>query len=299
MKIFMTGGTGFVGRHLADRLVTEGHEVTVLSRGPWKQASSERSLRFVQGDPSLKGPWQGEVTDHEVLINLAGASIFGRWTTERKKLLYETRILTTRNLVEAIRPGKDTVLFSTSAVGYYGPHGDEELDESSPPGEDFLANLAQDWEAEALRAREKEVRVVITRFGIVLGRDGGALQQMVAPFRLLAGGPMGSGLQWISWIHMEDLMGAYVHLLTQPDLSGPFNFTAPQPQQNRDLAKILGKVLGRPSWMPAPAFMIKLALGEFGSVLLEGQRVLPKKLLDSGFAFHYSQLEMALQDLLG
>jgi uncharacterized protein (TIGR01777 family) len=299
MKIFMTGGTGFVGRHLADRLVTEGHEVTVLSRGPWKQASSERSLRFVQGDPSLKGPWQGEVTDHEVLINLAGASIFGRWTTERKKLLYETRILTTRNLVEAIRPGKDTVLFSTSAVGYYGPHGDEELDESSPPGQDFLANLAQDWEAEALRAREKEVRVVITRFGIVLGRDGGALQQMVAPFRLLAGGPMGSGLQWISWIHMEDLMGAYVHLLTQPDLSGPFNFTAPQPQQNRDLAKILGKVLGRPSWMPAPAFMIKLALGEFGSVLLEGQRVLPKKLLDSGFAFHYSQLEMALQDLLG
>jgi uncharacterized protein (TIGR01777 family) len=238
------------------------------------------------------------VKDHPVLINLAGSSIFGRWSQEYKKQLRESRILTTRNLVEAIRPGSDTVLFSASGVGYYGFHDDEELDESSPPGDDFLAGLSSDWEAEALAAEKKGVRVVITRFGIVLGKTGGALQQMIAPFRWSAGGPIGDGRQWFSWIHVRDLVEAFVHLLARGELKGPFNFTAPHPLRNKDFSSLLGRVMGRPSWLPAPAFMIRLVLGEFGSVILKGQRVVPTRLMAAGFRFAHPEAEGALRDLL-
>jgi uncharacterized protein (TIGR01777 family) len=298
MKILITGGTGFVGRNLCARLAEEGHEITVLTRGTPKGVAAA-GVNFLESDPTQKGPWQDAVAGKDVLINLAGASIFGRWTPERKELLRNSRILTTRNLTEAISPGSGALLLSTSAVGYYGFHGDEELDESSPPGEDFLARLAQDWEAEAIGAREKGARVVIMRFGIVLGRDGGALQQMVTPFRLFVGGPLGKGLQWISWIHMNDLVAAFLHVMAHPDLFDRVNLTAPNPVQNRELSRTLGKVLGRPSWMPAPAFMMKIVLGEFGSVILEGQRVLPRTLLESGFSFQFPKLEAALRDLVG
>jgi uncharacterized protein (TIGR01777 family) len=190
------------------------------------------------------------------------------------------------------------VLFSTSAVGYYGFHEDDELDESSPPGDDFLATLGEEWESEAMRAQQKGARVVITRFGIVLGRGGGALQQMVTPFRRFVGGPLGSGRQWLSWIHMDDLVHAFIHLLGSPNHTGPFNVTTPCPVRNRDFAKILGRVLRRPSSMPTPALVIRLVLGEFGSVILKGQRVIPKRLLESGFSFRFPQLEEALRNLL-
>ena len=296
MKIFITGGTGFVGRDLSARLSAEGHQVTVLTRGASRSRTD--ALRFIQGDPTHPGPWQEEAAQHDVLINLAGTSIFGRWSPEYKRRLRESRILTTRHLVEAMPSGGKFTLISTSAVGYYGFHADEALDESSSPGKDFLATLSVDWEAEAMKAADKGARVVVTRFGIVLGRDGGALDQMLTPFRWFVGGPIGSGRQWFSWIHMQDLVGAFVHLLAHPELSGPFNFTAPNPVRNGELAKALGKVLGRPSWMPAPAFMLKLVLGEFGSVILEGQRVLPRRLLESGFSFRFSGIEEALRDLL-
>ena len=300
MKILITGGTGFVGTQLTSRLLKEGHEITVLTRSPKGNEKKTPNLSFLQGDPAMKGAWQAAINDHNVVINLAGASIFSKWTEQTKRAIRESRIFTTRNLVEGMDPerARDTIFFSTSAVGYYGFHGDEELTEDSPPGSDFLARIATEWEAEALKAREKGSRVVITRFGIVLGRGGGALSQMIAPFRKFVGGPIGTGQQWFSWVHMEDLTEAFVFLMRRPEISGPVNLCSPHPLRNADLARALGKVLRRPSLIPAPGFMIKLILGEFGSVILEGQRVVPKRLLESGFVFKYPEIEKALENLV-
>ena len=300
MKIFITGGTGFVGRHLVSRFIGEGHTVTVLSRSEKGSGRLPGGTSIVLGDPTEAGAWQDSVKGQDCIINLAGTSLFSRWTPEAKKLIRESRISTTRNIVDAIEPseGKDVALFSTSAVGYYGFHGDEELAEESPPGDDFLARVAVEWENEALRAEERGTRVVITRFGIVLGEKGGALGQMISIFRKYLGGPLGSGKQWFSWIHMGDLVGAFIFLMAHREISGPVNLTSPTPIRNEELAMALGKVMHRPSFLPAPGFMLKLLLGEFGSVLLEGQRVIPRKLLDSGYAFIYPEIEGALQSLI-
>lgn len=292
MKILMTGGTGFVGSNLTARLLEDGHELTVLTR---QIPAGLPAVRAVECDPAVPGPWQAEVAAHDAVINLAGASIFRRWTKKYRQVLRDSRLLTTRNLVEAM---SGQTLISASAVGYYGFHGEEELTESDGPGDDFLAGLCRDWEAAALEAKGKGSRVVLARLGIVLGRDGGALLQMVRPFRLHAGGRLGSGRQWFSWIHVHDLLEALVHLLSKQDLEGPVNLTAPNPVTNRELAASIGKALGRRSWLPAPGFAIKAALGKFGSVILEGQRVLPKRLSESGFGFGFSGIEAALQDLL-
>ena len=298
MRVLITGGSGFVGRALCDHLVHNGHQVTVLTRGKDSPAASDRPISFVHGDPTQAGPWQDHAHSHDVLINLAGASIFGRWNEKKKKHIHESRILTTRNLVDAIPGVSSQTLISASAVGYYGFHKDEQLDETSEPGDDFLARVAKDWEAEARKASEKGTRVAIARFGIVLGKGGGALEQMVTPFKLFAGGPLGDGKQWLSWIHLLDLVNAVRHLMDRGNLDGPFNFTAPGPATNRDFSRTLGRVLGRPSWLPAPGFMVKTVLGEFGSVILKGQRVSPKRLLDSGFMFQFPTIEEALRDLL-
>ncbi len=299
MKVLITGGTGFVGTSLSSRLVQDGHGVTILTRSSKDLSRSKPGISYLQGDPTVTGPWQENVKNFDAIINLAGATIFSRWTDDSKRAIRESRMSTTRNLVEAIpsSPGKNITLFSTSAVGYYGFHGDEELVEESPPGNDFLARLAIDWEGEALKAKEKGTRVVTTRFGIVLGEKGGALGQMVPLFKKFIGGPIGSGKQWFSWVHVKDLAEAFVFLMKHPEISGPVNFCAPHPVRNKDLAKALGKVLHRPSFMPAPGFMIKLVLGEFGSVILEGQRVVPRRLLDHGFVFQYPNIDKALQSL--
>jgi len=301
MKILITGGTGFVGAQLTSWLLRKGHEVTVLSRFPKESKGEIPSVSYLQSDPTEKGNWQSVINDHDVIINLAGASIFRRWTEETKRAIRESRILTTRNIVEGINPNraKSMTLFSTSAVGYYGFHGDEELTEDSSPGDDFLARMAVEWEEEALKAREKGSRVVITRFGIVLGKGGGALSQMIPLFRKFVGGPIGSGLQWFSWVHMEDLTEAFIFLLARPQISGPVNLCSPNPVRNRDLAKALGEVLKRPSFIPAPGFMIRLVLAEFGSVILEGQRVIPRRLLESGFVFRYPDIGKALENIIG
>jgi hypothetical protein len=299
MKVLMTGGTGFVGTSLSSRLVQDGHGVTILTRSSKDLSRSKPGISYLQGDPTVKGPWQENVKNFDAIINLAGASIFSRWTDDHKRAIRESRMGTTQNLVEAIPSSLDKkiTLFSTSAVGYYGFHGDEELIEESPPGNDFLARLSIDWEGEALKAKEKGARVVITRFGIVLGEKGGALGQMVPLFKKFVGGPIGGGKQWFSWIHIKDLAEAFVFLMKHPEISGPMNLCAPNPVRNKDLAKTLGKVLHRPSFMPAPGFMIKLFLGEFGSVILEGQRVVPRRLLDHGFVFQYPDIGKALQSL--
>ncbi len=299
MKIFMTGGTGFVGTYLAGQLIREGHKVTILTPSLTGAELKMEGLTYLAGNPTIKGPWQESVRAHEVIINLAGASIFSRWTEAQKKILLSSRIDTTRHLVEALpNDSKHITFFSTSAVGYYGFHEDEELTESSPAGDDFLAHLARDWEVEALRAQTKGARVILTRFGIVLGKNGGALGQMIPLFKYFIGGPLGSGRQWFSWVHMADLAQAFIFLLAHKEISGAINLCSPNPVRNKDLGKAIGKVLHRPSFLPAPGFMIELILGEFGSVLLRGQRVIPRRLLDASFKFRYPDIEAALKSVI-
>jgi uncharacterized protein (TIGR01777 family) len=298
MKFFITGGTGFVGKGLTQRLKEAGHEVTLLTRSLRKFGSHPPEISLVEGDPTRKGEWQKFVQEHDVVINLAGASIFSRWTAEMKRVLRESRILTTRNLVETLDGSRVKTFFSASAVGYYGFHEDEELTELSTSGKDFLAQLAFDWEKEARKAEGYGIRVVLTRFGIVLGEEGGALGQMIPMFKKYLGGPLGGGRQWFSWIHRDDLTQAFLFLLEKRETSGPVNFTAPNPVRNRDLAAALGKVLNRPAMLSAPGFVLQLVLGEFGSILLKGQKVIPQKLLQSGFQFRYPKIEEALEEIL-
>jgi uncharacterized protein (TIGR01777 family) len=282
-------------------LIQDGNEVTILTRSEKGPEKGVKGVSYLQGDPTQKGPWQEAIKDHDAIINLAGASIFSKWTDEHKKAIRESRVRTTRNIVEGIpsHPEKKITFFSTSAVGYYGFCGDEELTEASPPGNDFLARIAVEWEGEALKAVEKSARVVITRFGIVMGEKGGALSQMIPLFKKYIGGPIGSGKQWFSWVHIKDLAEAFTFLLKHPEISGSVNVCSPNPVRNRDLAKVLGKALHKPSFLPAPGFMVKWVLGEFGSVILEGQRVIPRKLLASGFAFQYPDIEKTLQSIVG
>jgi hypothetical protein len=301
MKVLITGGTGFVGTTLTQKLAQEGHEVTVLTRRLKDQSEGGKGISYAEGDPTQKGAWQEKIAGQDVVINLAGASIFRRWSDAAKKLIWDSRIETTKNLIDALLPrkGKETHLFSTSAVGYYGFHQDEVLDEASPSGEGYLADLSKEWETAALKAKDYGVQVTLMRFGIVLGKRGGALQQMITPFKWWMGSPLGSGKQWFSWIHEQDLVDIFLFLINKKEISGAVNCTAPNPVTNRDLTKTLGEVLGKPTFMPGvPGFVMSLVLGEFGSVLLKGQRVVPKKLLDAGFRFSFPDLRSALKDLL-
>ncbi len=299
MKFFLTGGTGFVGTYLSRQLAHQGHEVTILSRR--SQTGPDPAIRYVQGDPNQPGPWQRLLPDHDVVINLAGSSIFVRWTAANKEIIRTSRVNTTRNVVAALAaaPQRQTsVLLSTSAIGFYGDRGDEELTEDSPPGHDFLAQVAQEWEAAALAAQDLGVRTIITRFGLVLGRGGGLLETMVPLFKRFVGGPLGSGRQWLSWIDQEDQLRAFLFVLEHPELAGVINFTSPNPVRNADFAAALGRVLNRPSFFTTPAFVIKLAMGEFAEVILGGQKVLPTKLLAAGFTFAYPTIDAALRHQL-
>ncbi len=300
MKIFITGGTGFVGKHLTGLLLEQGHHLTIMARGAKPVKNGDNRIEFLSGDGMIPGKWQERVPEHDALINLAGVSVFQRWDDTYKRLLRESRILTTRNLVDAIPEdrGSGISLLSCSGAGIYGFRGDELLTETSKLGDDFLSHLAQDWEAEAIKAESKSVRVARMRFGIVFGRNGGALTQMMLPFKFFVGGPVGNGDQWIPWIHIDDLCNGIVFLLDHPECNGPFNFAAPHPVRNKELAKAIGKVMNRPSFFPVPGFMLKLVLGEFGSVILEGQNAVPKALMDAGYVFRYPKIQEALRDLL-
>ncbi|HWR96960.1 MAG TPA: TIGR01777 family oxidoreductase [Candidatus Methanoperedens sp.] len=296
MKVFIVGGTGFVGVNLAQRLRARGDEVTVLGLSPARPRGLDAAVPVVAGDARTPGAWQERIAGHDVVINLAGASIFTRWTAAAKKVIWESRILATRNVVDAL-PASGVTLVSTSAVGYYGFHGDEELGEDDGPGGDFLARLCVEWEREAKRAAQRGARVVITRFGIVLGPGGGVLGMMAPLFRRYLGGRLGTGRQWFSWIHVEDLFAALLHVTGRPGSAGVYNFAAPGPATNRVLTGELARVLRRPALLPAPAFAVRLVLGEFGNVVLEGQRVLPRRLLAEGFRFTYPTLASALDNL--
>jgi uncharacterized protein (TIGR01777 family) len=299
MKILITGGTGFVGTHLSRACLDAGHEVTVLGTRSPHQYGDPPHLHRASADTTRPGRWQDHAAAADLTFNLAGRNIFQRWTRKYKQQIYDSRILTTRNLVDALPGNGSVVLISASAVGYYGSCGDMELNEESPAGTDFLASLARDWETEALKAEAKGVRVVLARFGVVLGRNGGALAKMIPAFKSFMGGPLGNGRQWFPWIHIQDLVGALSFLARRSDLKGPFNLCAPHPVTNAVMAGALGKVLGRPAKMPVPAFMVRLMTGELGDVLLSSQRALPMGLLTAGFEFGFESIATALADIVG
>lgn len=299
MKILITGGTGFVGGAVTRRLLEMGHEVTVIGSSRQCRLPAHEQLSYVSADTTKPGDWQRLVAEQEALINLTGRSVFNLWTESYKKSIYDSRILTTRNLVAALPENSETILLSTSAAGYYGDGGEAEKLETMGPGNDFLAQVCRDWEAEAQTAAAKGARVVLMRFGVVLGKGGGAMATMKLPFQLGLGGPIGSGKQWFPWIHLEDLVSAIVFLLSAEECRGPFNFTAPQPVRQKDFARQLGACYHRPALLPAPAFVMKLVLGEFGQSLLQGQKVVPSALSESGFLFTYPDLPAALREITG
>ncbi|KPJ98473.1 MAG: epimerase [Desulfobacterales bacterium SG8_35] len=299
MKVFITGGTGFLGAALTDGLLAEGHAVTILSRSS-QNKSLRLGLAYCEGNPTKSGTWQQEVARHEVVINLAGASIFRPWNDKNKEAIRSSRILTTHNIVDAIgQARKNITLLSGSAVGYYGFREDEELDENSAPGDDFLAGVVLDWEAEAKRAEQFGARVVLCRIGVILGRDGGALSKMLAVFKWGLGSPLGSGSQWFSWISLHDLVNIFLYLLENNAISGPVNCTSPHPVTNREMTKALGRALHRPTILPpVPAPVIRGMLGEFSDVFVKGQKVMPKKLLKEGFVFAFPEIEEAFAHLV-
>jgi uncharacterized protein (TIGR01777 family) len=301
MKIFVAGGTGFLGRALVRTLVEHGHRCLVLSRRPGKPWDSD-AVEMLRGDPTRPGPWQTALGGCDALVNLAGAPIVDpphRWTDERKRIIRESRIESTRCIGDALRHAQrpPAVFVNASAVGYYGSRADRELDETAPPGNDFLARLCVDWE-EAARDLAKVTRATMLRSGIVLGRGGGALQPMLPPFKLGLGGPWGSGTQWWSWIHIEDAVGIILLALERP-LPGAVNLVAPNPVTVNDFARTLGDALSRPAFARVPEFALRLALGEAAEALLASQRVVPRRAQDAGYAFRFPRLTEALVDIVG
>ena len=300
MKVFITGGTGFLGSALTKKLLAAGHNVTILTRSS-KNRNGPPGVSFIEGNPQISGAWHNEVIKHDCVINLAGASIFCRWTAENKKAIRDSRILTTRNLVDAIaaHPDNKVTLLNGSAVGYYGFRNGEALDESGTSGNDFLAQIVWEWEAEAVRAEQNGARVVLCRIGVILGRDGGALSRMLAIFKWGLGSPLGSGTQWFSWVALDDLANIFLFIMENEAISGPVNCTAPHPVTNKEMTGALGKALHRPVFLPAvPSFLIKALMGEFGDVFLKGQKVIPAKLQQNGFRFRYPFIEEVFVDLV-
>ena len=298
MKIAVTGATGFLGVPLVQLLMREGHEVTALVRNP--SGAAVRALSGARIEVWDGGGAQrpGLLLGQETVIHLAGESIAQRWTTESKAQILESRRQGTARIVEAALEGKTVrALLSASAVGYYGPQGARSLGEEDPPGDDFLAKVCLAWEQATGPAAAGGIRTVLLRTGVVLHPEGGALKQMLRPFRLGVGGRLGSGEQYMSWIHRQDWLSLCAHCLHAASLHGPVNLTAPNPVTNRELTSALGIALHRPTLLPAPAFALKLALGEMSTMLLEGQRVLPKRALEMGFRFKFERIDNALSDL--
>ncbi len=301
MRVVITGGTGLIGSALARDLGETGHEVIVLTREPAKASSLPPNTRAVGWDAKTAAGWVDLLDGDTAIVNLAGEGIgTGRWTAAKKRRIRESRVEAGRAVLAAIKQaaGKPRALLQGSAVGYYGRSGDEIATESHPPGADFLAQVCVDWEASTAEVEALGVRRAVLRSGVVLSKEGGALPRMALPFRLLAGGPLGNGRQWLPWIHIADEVGAIRFLLEREDARGPFNLTAPRPLTNRGFSRVLGKALHRPSLAPAPAFALRLVLGEMADMLLYGQRAVPQRLLERGYVFRHPEALGALRDLL-
>jgi uncharacterized protein (TIGR01777 family) len=295
MNVLITGGRGFIGRSLSRKLRDSGYNVVITTR---KQSDSEEELTWNTHD--LMPP--ETMSRFTTVVNLVGDPVApARWTEEKKERILSSRVKSTRALVDSMRSinPRPNVFISASAIGYYGPHGDDYVTEDTPPASDFLADVCAQWEAEALKAGEMGVRVVIIRIGAVLELDGGALPTMAIPFKFFVGGPIGEGKQWFSWIHRDDVVGMIHYALENETVSGPLNATAPNPVTNREFSTALGRVLHRPSCFAVPGFLLKLTLGELGSVMLTGQRVIPEKALKTGYRFKFPDVNDALRAIYG
>jgi len=301
MRVILAGGTGLIGRALAANLVADGHEVILLSRSPGRVTGLPAGARAEEWDGRTAAGWGPLADGAQAVVNLAGENLgAARWTTERKRRIRESRLNAGQAVVQAVQAAgrAPRVAIQSSAVGYYGPQGDQELAEEAPPGSDFLAQLCVEWEASTAPVEALGVRRAVVRSGVVLSARDGALPRMLLPFKLFAGGPLGNGRQWLSWIHIADEVAAIRFLIETEEASGPFNLTAPHPLTNAEFGRAVGRVLGRPAWLPAPALALRLALGEMATVVLDGQRAVPRRLLDLGFTFRFPEAEAALRDLL-
>ena len=299
MKIVIAGGTGFVGKSLREKLLSASHEVTVLTRSP--RAATTVREKFVAWDGKTLGGWAACLDGADAVINLAGENIAAaRWTAARKRAIVSSRVDATRAIVNAIQSArrKPAVLINASAVGYYGDVPDGFLTDASSRGKGFLAETCEQWEAEAGKAVHFGTRVVLARLGPVLGEKGGMLSRMVLPFRCFLGAPLGTGRQWIPWIHHEDVTGAFLFVLENVDFSGPVNFTSPAPVTMKVFCGILAKILRRPCGFPVPGFLLKLFLGEMSAMVLSSQKAFPVKLIRTGYQFRYPMLPEALGSLL-
>ena len=294
-KVFIAGGTGFIGSSIIPALLKEGYEVQVLVRNKEKAKKLPSSCKVIWGNPTKSGEWQKYLEETDIAINLAGQNIFSRWTKTYKKLILESRIKSTENIVSSLK--KSALLINASAVGYYGDKGDTLVTEDSLPGDDFLAKTCIEWEKRALKAKEKGAKVIITRVGVVLGRTGGMLPKILPIFKLGLGGTLGKGNQWFPWIHIKDLVSAILFLIKK-EKEGIYNFVSPNPVTNKEFTKTLGKVLKRPTLLPVPVFMMKLIFGELANIIICSIRAYPKNLLELGFKFKFETIEDALKDLI-
>ncbi len=301
MKIVVAGGTGFIGKEVVRKLLDRGHDVVVLSRrvAAFKEIASPQ-LKIELWDAKTIGLWKSQLDGADAVINLTGESIAAkRWTAAQKKVLRDSRLQSASALLEAIKSAsqKPKILINASAVGFYGsvPAGD--VTEKDAKGQGFLADLCAEWESEVMKASSMGLRVVLLRIGIVLEKDGGALQKFIPPFQFYVGGPLGSGKQWFPWVHKMDVVGAILFALDHETLSGPVNVTAPGVVTMNEFCAALGRAMRRPSWAPVPAFALKLLLGEMADMLTGGQRAIPKRLTESGFKFRYPQADQALSKI--
>lgn len=306
MRILIAGGSGLIGSALAESLLRDGHEVIILSRNPQKVKTKPIGAQFVAWDGITAQGWGELVDGADAIVNLAGASIAGenplkmRWTAKRKDAILQSRINAGKAIVEAIQASqnKPEVLVQSSAVGFYGPLRDEYVDEKNPKGDDFLSNVTQQWEDSTKAVEAAGVRRVVIRTGLVFSKDSGIFPLLALPFRLFVGGKLGSGNQYLSWIHIKDIVAAICFLIENKKTQGVYNLSAPNPVTNKRFAKTMGKVMRRPSFLPVPAFAMKLALGEVSTLALDGQRVIPNRLTDAGFSFEFPALEDALNELI-
>ncbi|MBN2390383.1 MAG: TIGR01777 family oxidoreductase [Anaerolineae bacterium] len=300
MRVLVVGGTGLIGRALVADLARDGHEVIVLSRNPARAPVLPSGVEVRPWDTRSVAGWGPLINAIDVIVNLAGENISaGRWTAERKMRIRQSRIKAGQALVDAVNAAKHKprAFLQASAVGYYGPRGEEALGEASLPGTDWFSRVAVDWEATTRPVEKAGVRHVLLRTGIVLTREGGALPKMALPFRFFGGGPVGNGQQAFPWIHLVDEVAAIRFLIDREDAHGPFNLTAPQMQTNAEFSRALGRAMHRPAWLPVPGFALRLLFGEMATILLSGQHALPIKLQQMGFAFHFPTLDAALSDI--
>ncbi|WP_309738457.1 TIGR01777 family oxidoreductase [Chamaesiphon sp. OTE_20_metabat_361] len=302
MKIAIAGATGFVGSRLVEQLQAEGHEVVIFTRSPQQASNRFGRAQIVGYSPLQSGAWQESISGCDAVVNLAGEPIAEkRWTPDHKRTILESRQIGTQKIVEAISQSsvKPSVLINASAIGYYGTSETSKFDETSPAGKDFLAEVCTAWETAAQAVTNTGTRLVILRMGIVLGENGGVLGKMLAPFSAFVGGPIGSGKQWFSWVHRDDVVKLIIQAITDPQMQGVYNATAPNPVTMEVFSQTLGSVMNRPSWLPVPNFALEALLGEGAIVVLQGQQVVPTHTLAQGFDFQYSTIKPALAAILG